>query len=130
MIRIHKEVKINGEWLHESVISLKELDDEQVLSILGRYCLGTVILPDERCGTQITALDFSYSEKNIGTNFFLRSDDIARLRKVWGTYFGDFDTQIGYFMWDTGDIIAFPEEMSENKRKWHFEDYRMFIWNQ
>ena len=130
MIRVHKEICINNIWEHESVFTLRDVDAEQLISILGRYCIGTTLLPDERFGGTVTALDFHYSEKHIGEIYLLRADDIARLRKVWSSYFGDFDKQIGYFLWDTGDVAAYPDVVAENASKWNLTNYRMILWDQ
>jgi hypothetical protein len=132
MIRIHKEVCLNSHWHHEGGVIVRELDEEQFLSILSRYCLGTLLLPDEHFGDTVTALDYSFSRKNIKdeTIILLRAADIVRLRKAWPEHFDDFDKTFGYFLWDSGDIAGFPDEMMENRTKWHFEDYRIFLWVQ
>lgn len=128
MIRIHKEIRINGIWEHEGC-SMLHLDDDKMLSVLGRYFIGTPMLDDELFGSTVTALDYAYSKKYAKAAHLLRADDISRLRKVWPAYFTDFDKEVGYFLWESGDIWAYPEEMAENNAR-HFTDYRMFIWLQ
>lgn len=132
VIRIHKEVKLNGEWHHDGSVILRDIDEDRAVSIFIRYCLGTPLLNDEHFGGTVTALDYSFSKDRIkpDTVFMLRAHDIFRLRKLWSAYFGDFDKEIGYFMWDSGDVAGFPDEMMENREKWHFSDYRMFVWVQ
>lgn len=132
VIRVHKEVKLNGEWHHEGSVILRDLDDDRAVSIFIRYCIGIPMLDGECFGTPVTALDYAFSKKLIKEDsmFLLRASDIFRLRKVWSGYFGDFDKEIGYFMWDTGDVAGFLDDMAENRSKWKFEDYRMFLWAQ
>lgn len=123
---VHKEVKMWDSYDHWDVRTHRELDFDVLCSVLTRYCIGTPMLLDEKIGTGLTALALQYEKKNIEDIYLLHSDDIARLSKVWP--FGDFDKDIGYFLWDSGDIIGFPDEMNENRQK-NFNDYRMFIWN-
>lgn len=132
MIRIHKEVQLNNDWHHEGGVILRDLDDDRAVSIFIRYCIGTPILEGERFGSTVTALDYAFSQEHIKPDsvFLFRARDIARLRKLWGDYLGDFDKDVGYFLWESGDIAAYPDEVMQNKNKWHFEDYRMFIWAQ
>lgn len=132
MIRIHKEVKLNNDWHHEGGVILRDLDDDRAVSIFIRYCIGIPILEGERFGSTVTALDYAFSQEHIKPDsvFLFRARDIARLRKLWGDYLGDFDKDVGYFLWESGDIAAYPDEVMQNKNKWHFEDYRMFIWAQ
>jgi hypothetical protein len=125
---VHKEVKVSGDWHHWSERTLKKVDSERFESILERYCIGTPLLRGERVGIGLTALAYDYSKSTIGSVYLLRSDDIARLRKIWSEYFGDFDADVGYFLWDAGDIIAYPEEMEQNKRERGFTDYRIILW--
>lgn len=126
-IRIHKEILSGGQWQHWEGKTVRDVDAEQFLSVLERYCLGMVIIEEDRVYSGLTALDYKFSSKHIESVVLLRSDDICRLRKVWPEYFGDFDTQIGYFLWDCGDVVGFPPENASNKTL-GFEDYRMIVW--
>lgn len=132
VIRIHKEVKLNSEWHHEGSVILRDLSDERFLSIFTRYCIGTPLLDDEHFGGTVTALDYAFSRDKVKKDsaFLLRAHDVFRLRKLWSAYFGDFDKEVGYFLWDSGDVAGFPDEVMENRDKWHFSDYRMFVWVQ
>lgn len=128
VVVIHKEVKVWNDWFHYGERILKDVEIEKFDSVLDRYCIGTPLIPGEKVGVDLTSLCYNYSKKYVNSVYLLRSDDIARLRKLWPNYFNDFDKDIGYFLWDAGDIIAFPDEMEENRRDRHFLDYRIIAW--
>lgn len=122
---IHKEIKAWDAWHHWDERKMNYFSFDDLCSVLDRYCIGTTMLPGEKIGGAMTSMAYDYEKGHIGDVYYLRSDAVARLRKVWP--FGDFDKQVGHFLWDTGDVIGFPDETEENKAA-HFEDYRMFIW--
>lgn len=126
-IRIHKEIDVNGAWHHWEGRTIKDIDASLFFSVLDRYCLGMTVEEDDHLYSGLTEMDYLFGKDSIPLVIYLKADDISRLRKIWNKEYGDFDKQIGYFLWDSGDVIGFPEEKKENARR-GFKNYRMFVW--